>query len=82
MWVKLARLVRNPKTGPWALGLPFGLFLAVAMWKLLSDRHPLGVVCIVIWAALSSFWMRDRIYQTITIAWFVGTSLALIFWKP
>ena len=73
---------RDPRFRPYTLGVLIGLPLAAVIWALLTHRHPLGVVCLAAWVVLCSFWFRSAIFKTLLVACFVGTFLAVIFWKP
>jgi hypothetical protein len=79
---KLAQVLQSPRFRPILLGLSIGLVLAGVIWKLLSDGYAVGILCLPILMGLSCFWIRKPIYTTIWIAWFVGTTLGLILWKP
>lgn len=80
---RLARAFQDPKSRPYLLGISIGLPLAFVIWKLLSDQHPLGLLCILGWYVFCLFcWIGHPVYRTILIAWGTATFLALVFWRP
>ncbi len=79
---KVARALKNPRFRPYLLGILIGPFLGIVIWQLLAHRSLLGLLCLLIWVVLSCFWVNRPLYKTIWIAWFVGSFLGFVMWKP